>query len=67
MVPHIIISSICYFFLLIEVQTELAPRRAKCTKNKKAKVVCHCFFFKAAVSFHVYNFFSSLFQIPKVD
>lgn len=66
-VPHIIMSSIYYFFLWIEEQTEIAPRRAKCTKNEKAKAVCHSFFFKAAVSFHVYNFFSSLFQIPKVD
>lgn len=49
----------------IEKQTEIAPRKATFTKNKK--LVCHCFFFKGAVLFHVYNFFSSIFQIPKRD
>lgn len=65
LVLHIIMSFLCAFFFLIEEQAKIAPRKAKFTK--KEKPVCHCFFFKAAVLLHVYSFFSSIFQIPKID
>lgn len=63
LVLHIIMSFICYFFL-IEEKTEIAPRKAKFTKNEK--LICHCFSFKRAVLFQVYSFSLFIFQIPKI-
>ena len=58
-------SSICYFFLLIEEKTRIIPRKAKFTKNEKP--ICHCFSFKGAVLFQVYSLSFFIFQIPKIN